>query len=106
MPAASAESRTLQVARNTSRKRGAQSGLRRLLGAELAERSAIDPLRRPAGEVLPALDRDLDVPPVDLHPEAAATQGLGRDEGRAGAQEGRSEERRVGKEGRSRWSPY
>ena len=35
---------------------------------------AIDPLRRPAGEVLPALDRDLDVLRVDLHRVAAAAE--------------------------------
>src|SRR5665811_1594185 len=40
-----------------------------------------------AREVLPSLDGDLDVLRVDLHREAAAAQGLGRHQGRAGARE-------------------
>jgi P27 family predicted phage terminase small subunit len=42
-----------------------------------------NPLHLPASEVLPALDRDLDVLRIDLHRVAAPTQGLGRHEGRA-----------------------
>src|SRR5258707_8766352 len=50
------------------------------------------------------------VQPANAEMEAALPLGphyAGRqDEGRRGHGPGRSEERRVGKEGRSRWSPY
>ena len=45
-----------------------------------AGRSGIDPLRRPAGERLPALDRDLRVARVELHRVAAPAGLLGGDE--------------------------
>ena len=54
------------------------------VGVGAGPRLPIDALRRLAGEVLPALDRDLDVLGVDLHRVAAPAEGLGRHERRAG----------------------
>ena len=54
-----------------------------LVGVGAGPRLPIDPLRRPPGEGLPALDRDLDVLGVDLHRVAAPAEGLGRHERRA-----------------------
>src|SRR5260370_21044295 len=84
----------------------------RPVGLTCDERSELERLRRLALE----LARDeLAAPQLDHHPIAAPDRGLRRDdEERAVAvdrQHGvagdlRSEERRVGKECRSRWSPY
>src|SRR3712207_7506912 len=73
--------------------------------------SDLDPLdgvHEVGDEVGPALELRLDLPPRLVHPFVQRLYRVvaapGREE--QGREEERSEERRVGKECRSRWSPY
>ena len=57
--------------------------------------------------LLPMSDRDKDVEILALHHQLAVLQRqLGSNRARFAPEDRRSEERRVGKECRSRWSPY
>src|SRR5688572_31670001 len=54
----------------------------------------------------PLADGGVDCPPDDVPPVEPAGSELGRSPCPGSLDESRSEERRVGKECRSRWSPY
>src|SRR3712207_7643920 len=72
--------------------------------SDLNRRSVVEQLEWLAGEQLIArlLGANVDPEPPALVQQPEAQPGKGRGQARSE----RSEERRVGKEGRSRWSPY
>src|SRR5664279_1481408 len=76
-----------------------------LVGVGAGPRLPTQALRRPAAEVLPALDGDLGVAGVDLDRVAAAAQRLGGDDRRAGADERVVDVTRVGCGSGSRRGP-